>query len=301
MRPAFGELEPISPYYRDRVARLESLDAQGVEACFMFPTLGVGMEAALEHDVPAMLAAFRSFNRWLEEDWGVNFQGRIFSAPYISLADVDWALAADLYVMLNIHHDSWQWIANMPGDRTNVLNRYNAIWTQLASTFRNSSPKLTLESVNEPQFTGSSGDAQNAQLLNELNTSFHRIVRASGGNVISFHECLVRIRQPDGGVLRAGAFMPEIERLGLAPLVDRQVLTQTFAVLARHPNARFSINVFPQTMQDRQWMTLGGIVGSAVLRSVALDVRAVLLAGSVVHVGKACVFGHGGYGLEGVG
>jgi EAL domain-containing protein (putative c-di-GMP-specific phosphodiesterase class I) len=66
----------------------------------------------------------------------------------------------------------------------------------------------------------------------------------------------VRIRQPDGGVLRAGAFMPEIERLGLAPLVDRQVLTQTFAVLARHPNARFSINVFPQTMQDRQWMTL---------------------------------------------
>jgi predicted TIM-barrel fold metal-dependent hydrolase len=92
MREAFGELEPISPYYRDRVARLEALDAQGVEACFMFPTLGVGMEAALEHDVPAMTAAFTAFNRWLEEDWGVNFQGRIFSAPYISLADVDWAL-----------------------------------------------------------------------------------------------------------------------------------------------------------------------------------------------------------------
>ncbi|MDI5940695.1 cellulase family glycosylhydrolase, partial [Micromonospora sp. DH15] len=95
---------------------------------------------------------------------------------------VDWALADDLYVMINIHHDSWQWINTMPTDRTTVLAKYNAIWTQLASTFRGSSPKLVFESVNEPQFTGSSGDAQNATLLAELNTSFHRIVRASGGN-----------------------------------------------------------------------------------------------------------------------
>jgi CRISPR-associated endoribonuclease Cas6 len=45
-------------------------------------------------------------------------------------------------------------------------------------------------------------------------------------------------------------------------------------------------------------MTLGGIVGGAVLRGVPPEVRAVLLAGSLVHVGKACVFGHGGYRLE---
>ncbi|MDG4830075.1 cellulase family glycosylhydrolase [Solwaraspora sp. WMMD1047] len=94
---------------------------------------------------------------------------------------VNWALAEDLYVMVNLHHDSWQWINTMPTDRTTVLARYNALWTQLAAAFRDASPKLTLESVNEPQFTGSSGDAQNAQLLHELNTSFHRIVRASGG------------------------------------------------------------------------------------------------------------------------
>jgi predicted TIM-barrel fold metal-dependent hydrolase len=92
IREAFGTLEPISPYYRNRDARLESLDAQKIEACFMFPTLGVGMESALEHDVPAMLAAFRSFNRWLDEDWGCHFQDRIYAAPYITLADVDWAI-----------------------------------------------------------------------------------------------------------------------------------------------------------------------------------------------------------------
>jgi len=91
-REAFGTLEPISPYYRDRDARIESLDDQNVEACFMFPTLGVGMESALENDLPAMLAAFRAFNRWVDDDWGVNYQNRIYAAPYISLADVDWAI-----------------------------------------------------------------------------------------------------------------------------------------------------------------------------------------------------------------
>ena len=95
---------------------------------------------------------------------------------------VDWALAADLYVVVDIHHDSWEWVANMPSDRTNVLARFNAIWTQVANTFRTSSSKLLFESINEPQFTGSSGDAQNATLLNELNTSFRQIVRQSGGN-----------------------------------------------------------------------------------------------------------------------
>jgi hypothetical protein len=47
-----------------------------------------------------------------------------------------------------------------------------------------------------------------------------------------------------------------------------------------------------------QSMKLGGIVGEALLRGVPADVRAVLLAGSLAHVGKACVFGHGEYRLE---
>ncbi len=94
---------------------------------------------------------------------------------------VNWALADGFYVMINIHHDSWQWIANMPTDST-VLTRYNQTWTQLAAAFRDFSAKLIFESVNEPQFTGSSGDTQNLQLLSQLNTSFRQIVRASGGN-----------------------------------------------------------------------------------------------------------------------
>ena len=89
---AFGELVPIPAEYRDRAARLEVMDRQGLEACFMFPTLGVGMETSLEHDTEAMLAAFTGFNRWVAEDWGFAHEERIFAAGYISLADVDWAL-----------------------------------------------------------------------------------------------------------------------------------------------------------------------------------------------------------------
>jgi len=94
---------------------------------------------------------------------------------------VDWALADGFYVMINLHHDSWQWINTMPTDRTNVRNRYNALWTQITAAFRNHSSRLVFESVNEPQFTGSSGDPQSYELLNELNAEFVRIVRASGG------------------------------------------------------------------------------------------------------------------------
>jgi predicted TIM-barrel fold metal-dependent hydrolase len=89
---AFGELVPIPDEYRDRDKRLEVMDRQNLESCFMFPTLGVGMESSLEHDVEAMLTAFDGFNKWVEDDWGLNYKDRIFTAGYITLADVDWAL-----------------------------------------------------------------------------------------------------------------------------------------------------------------------------------------------------------------
>ena len=87
-----------------------------------------------------------------------------------------------------------------------------------------------------------------------LAIAFQPVVRASGSHVISFHECLVRLRQANGSLLTAAAFMPAIERLGLAPMIDRQVLQMTLAVLRQHPSARFAVNIFPHTMQDCAWL-----------------------------------------------
>ncbi|MDT0343583.1 cellulase family glycosylhydrolase [Streptomyces litchfieldiae] len=107
---------------------------------------------------------------------------------------VDWALAEGLYVLINVHHDSWQWVMNLPTQHDAVLARYTATWNQIASTFRNSSRKLLFESINEPFFEGSSGDAQNAQLMHELNTTFHSLVRRSGGNNATRYLVLPSVR-----------------------------------------------------------------------------------------------------------
>ena len=93
IRALFGDLEPIRPEYRQRDARLAVMDEQGIDGCFLFPTLGVGMEESLYHDPEALIAAFHAFNLWLEEDWGFAYQERIFAAPMISLVDPGAAVA----------------------------------------------------------------------------------------------------------------------------------------------------------------------------------------------------------------
>jgi predicted TIM-barrel fold metal-dependent hydrolase len=85
--------EPLPDYYMNREARLEKMDEQGLEAIWLFPTLGVLYEELLKHDTDAVKVQYTAFNRWLEEDWGCNYRGRIHAAPYISLCDVDWACA----------------------------------------------------------------------------------------------------------------------------------------------------------------------------------------------------------------
>ncbi|MEO6122575.1 MAG: amidohydrolase family protein [Ilumatobacteraceae bacterium] len=92
LRQMFGELDPISPAYRNRDARLAMMREQGLDAALFFPTLAVGMEESLRDDIPALLAAFRAFNRWLDDDWGFDYQHAIYAAPYITLADPQWAL-----------------------------------------------------------------------------------------------------------------------------------------------------------------------------------------------------------------
>jgi predicted TIM-barrel fold metal-dependent hydrolase len=93
------EREPIRPEYRDRDARLQTMDEQGVRKIWLFPTLGVLYEHALVDDPEGVGIMFDAFNRWLEEDWGFAYADRIFAAPYLSLADVtaairqlEWAL-----------------------------------------------------------------------------------------------------------------------------------------------------------------------------------------------------------------
>jgi predicted TIM-barrel fold metal-dependent hydrolase len=76
------------------------MDAQGLEAILLFPTLAVGVEQPLRHDAELTHASLEAFNRWLDEDWGFAWRERLFAVPMLSLMDparavreLEWALA----------------------------------------------------------------------------------------------------------------------------------------------------------------------------------------------------------------
>jgi predicted TIM-barrel fold metal-dependent hydrolase len=84
--------ERIPACYRDREARLATMDEQGIEKVWLFPTLGVLYEENLKHDPEAVAVLFRSFNEWLDEDWGLHHLDRIYAAPYIPMGSVEMAV-----------------------------------------------------------------------------------------------------------------------------------------------------------------------------------------------------------------
>ena len=101
-----AEREPIPAHYRHSDARVKIMDQQGIDKIWLFPTLGILYEELLKNDPAAVGVAFTAFNRWLDEDWGCNYQNRIFASPYIAMADVDhacaeleWALSRDARVI----------------------------------------------------------------------------------------------------------------------------------------------------------------------------------------------------------
>ncbi len=94
-------VEPIAtrPEYRDRAARLRRFDEQGIEASLLFPTLINGLEEIIENNIALYADLMWAYDRWLEEEWGFAYQGRIFAVPMIPLGDpaaavqiLEWAL-----------------------------------------------------------------------------------------------------------------------------------------------------------------------------------------------------------------
>lgn len=108
---------------------------------------------------------------------------------------VDWALAADLYVIVNLHHDDGVLFANFPTDKETSMYGYRKIWTQVAEAFRDYDDHLMLESLNEEgcwdsvwnRWGDGTGKAEAIGLLNEINQAFVDVVRASGGNNAQRH------------------------------------------------------------------------------------------------------------------
>lgn len=80
--------EEMLPAFQNRNARLDLMDQQGVEAAILLPSLAVCIEHPMRHDPELTAAVLRAFNRWLEDEWGYAYRGRIFGVPLIGLRDL---------------------------------------------------------------------------------------------------------------------------------------------------------------------------------------------------------------------
>lgn len=97
---------------------------------------------------------------------------------------VDWALECGLYVILDLHHESW--LVPTPEAEQQVTRRLCSLWGQIARRFADRDEKLLFEAMNEPRLTGSgeewtAGTSEMRAVVNRLNAAFVATVRAAGG------------------------------------------------------------------------------------------------------------------------
>ncbi|MEU0112576.1 cellulase family glycosylhydrolase [Streptomyces bobili] len=152
---------------------------------------------------------------------------------------VNWAQDSGLYVVLNVHHDSWQWVSKITSDHDNVMARFDSTWKQIAAVFRDEPRSLLFEGINEPQFENAT-EAEKTKYLNELQVSFHSIVRSSGG---ANTNRILSLTTPFGSGDQA--YLDELYKT-ITSLNDRQLMAQVH-YYSWYP---FSVNVAGGTHYD---------------------------------------------------
>ena len=105
---------------------------------------------------------------------------------------VDYALNSGLYVIMDMHHDgskdvTGKWIdISLPEgtQRTAMLDKFSAVWTQIAETFADYDQHLVFESMNEVMIGESYGYTSSLayENINALNQTFVNSVRSVEGN-----------------------------------------------------------------------------------------------------------------------
>ncbi|TGJ86871.1 hypothetical protein E0Z10_g1908 [Xylaria hypoxylon] len=92
---------------------------------------------------------------------------------------VDMALNAGLYVLTNVHHDSWQWadISATGANLTAIEERMYQTWFQIGSKLGCKSSSVAFEPINEPPVN----TEEQAAELNKINGIFLEALKDSGG------------------------------------------------------------------------------------------------------------------------
>jgi EAL domain-containing protein (putative c-di-GMP-specific phosphodiesterase class I) len=79
-------------------------------------------------------------------------------------------------------------------------------------------------------------------------------VVCSGSGQVDYFECLLRMRDEQGGLVAAANFITILEELGMIGMIDRFVLEKTFEELTTNPEVRLGLNVSGLTVCDPSWL-----------------------------------------------
>ncbi|MCU4675894.1 cellulase family glycosylhydrolase [Catenovulum sp. 2E275] len=98
---------------------------------------------------------------------------------------VNYALDANLYVIINLHHD--EWIVPTYANQAATSQTLADIWSQIAERFKNYNQYLIFETLNEPRANKGtslewSGTLENYEVVNTFNQVALNEIRNSGGN-----------------------------------------------------------------------------------------------------------------------
>jgi predicted TIM-barrel fold metal-dependent hydrolase len=81
---------PPHPGFYDRDARIKLMDEQGIEASLLYTNAPPVVEPYFD-SAEVLYANLRSFNRWVEDEWGFAYQDRMHMPAFLSLRDLDMA------------------------------------------------------------------------------------------------------------------------------------------------------------------------------------------------------------------
>lgn len=98
---------------------------------------------------------------------------------------VDYGMANDMYVILNIHHETWH--DPLEENYEAASDRLKKVWTQIGNYFEKYDEHLIFEGLNEPRVRNSDeewngGSPATREVVNKLDADFVSTIRSLGGN-----------------------------------------------------------------------------------------------------------------------
>lgn len=95
---------------------------------------------------------------------------------------VDWALEEDMYVIINVHHESWLEVDPSNSNKTERNAKLAALWKVIGDYFRNYSYNLAFAGTNEVRRNDwGAPTAEEQEVQNSFNQTFVKAVRSTGG------------------------------------------------------------------------------------------------------------------------